>query len=195
MHRLGCRNAAGARTNRHDELVQVIASAALAADPRAFRVAREERLPEAEDSLSRPGDVALNLKSGRCLVDVPVASPFGAAGQKFTRIAGDPTAAASMAYDRKVAKWRLLLQNYVLEADHLDSSFQPFAVTALCCWDERSLLWLRKFSDVCAAASGVDKGTAFAGIMTRLSVTLWRGNSRLLRAIHQTAGQEDENTD
>ena len=104
LHRLGCRNAAGAQTNRHDELVKVIASAALAADPRAFRVAREERLIEAENSLSRPGDVALNLGSGRCLVDVTVASPLRAAGQKFTRIAGDPAAAASMAYDRKVAK-------------------------------------------------------------------------------------------
>ena len=80
VHRLGCRNAAGERTRRHDDVVAVIADAALAADPRAFRVAREERLQDAENSQSRPGVVALDLGSGRTLVDVTIASPFEAAG-------------------------------------------------------------------------------------------------------------------
>ena len=51
VHRLGCRNAAGERTRRHNDVAAVIADAALAADSRAFRVAREERLQDAEDSV------------------------------------------------------------------------------------------------------------------------------------------------
>ena len=173
--------------------MSVIANAAIVADPQAFRVAREERLSEAEDSKARPGDVALSLGNGRCLADVTVASPFGAAGQKFTRIAGNPAAAASAAYDRKLAKWHSLLQNHVQDGDRVDSSFQPLAVTALGSWDERSLAWLRKFSDVCAAASAIDKGSAFSNLMTLLSVALWRGNSRLLRSLHETALRLEEN--
>ena len=187
LHRLGCRNAAGARTNRHDELVAVVASTALTADRRSFRVAREERLPETGDSLSRLDDVALDLGSGRCLVDVTVASPFGAAGQRFSRNPGNPAAAASMAYDRKMAKWNALLQTHSLDLEELSSSFQPLAVTLLGVWEEGSLTWLKKFSDVCAAVSGSDKGSYFAGLMTRLSIALWRGNSRLIRALHLPA--------
>lgn len=106
VHRLGCRNSAGLRTQRHDEIVSVIAKAATAADPRSFRVAREERLTDAEDSRARPGDVALDLGDGRCLVDVTVASPFATAGQNFNRISGSPAAAAASAYERKMTKWR-----------------------------------------------------------------------------------------
>ena len=93
-HRMGCRNAAGARTRRHDEMVTVIANAALAADPFAFQVAREERLSDAEGSKARPGDVSLNLGSGRVLVDLTVAIPFAVACQVNTRFAGLPAAAA-----------------------------------------------------------------------------------------------------
>ena len=39
-----------------------------------------------------------------------------------------------------------------------------------------------KSSDVCAASLSTDNGSAFADLMTRLSVALWRGNSLLLRA-------------
>ena len=183
LHRFGCRNAAPARIYRHDEMVTVIASSALNADPLSFRVAREERLVDAEDSQERPGDVALNLGNGRTLADLTVASPFGTARQTSTRIAGSPAAAASDAYDRKLSKWQRLLADSGLDSRTLVSSFQPLAVTALGVWDERSLLWLRRFSDVCAASLGLDNGTAFADLMTRLSVALWRGNSRLLRAL------------
>ena len=63
-HRLRCRFAAGARTRRHDELVEVIAKAALSADPNTFMVDREERLPDDSETQRRPGDVALNLGNG-----------------------------------------------------------------------------------------------------------------------------------
>ena len=36
LHRLGCRNSAYARRRLHDEMVSVIASTALAADPRSL---------------------------------------------------------------------------------------------------------------------------------------------------------------
>ena len=77
-HRLGCRNAAGARTRRHDEIATVIAKAALSADPLAFQVARDERVSDAEGSKARPGYVAPNLGSGRVLVDLTDGSPFAA---------------------------------------------------------------------------------------------------------------------
>ena len=190
VHRLGCRNAAGKRTRRHDDVVAVIADAALAADPRAFRVAREERLQDAEDSQCMPGDVALDLGSGRTLVDLTIASPFAAAGQVSNSIAGFPAAAAATAYDRKINKWRALLGDGELVQKHESVSFQPIALTALGAWDERSLLWLKRFSDVCAAASGNDKGFAFSDLMEKLSVALWRGNSRLLRALRQAQSGE-----
>ena len=183
LHRLGCRNAASARTHRHDDMVSVVASAALNADPLSFQIAREERLIDAEDSCERPGDVALNLGNGRTLADLTVALPFGAARQTSYRLAGSPAAAASDAYDRKISKWQKLLDDHELDGRELVSYFQPLAVTALGVWDERFLLWLRRFSDVCAASLGTDKGSAFADLMTRLSVALWRGNSRLLRAL------------
>ena len=60
------------------------------------------------------------------------------------------------------------------------SAFIPLAVTALGVWDERSLRWLRRFSDACAAATATPVGLAFSSLMTRLSVALWRGNSQML---------------
>ena len=188
LHRLGCRNAAPARTRRHDEMVSVIAKTSLAADPRAFQVVREERLADAEGSKKRPGDVALNLGDGRSLVDLTVASPFTAACQTNSRIAGSPAAAAISAYDRKLTKWRSLLDSHSLDEEQLASRFQPLAVTALGVWDERSLRWLRRFSDVCAAAAGTDGGSAFSSLMTWLSVALWKGNSRLERVLQTGDG-------
>ena len=137
VHRLSCRNAAGLQTRRHDEIVTVLAAAAFEANPRAFRVAREERLSEAGASPARPGDVALDLGSGRTLVDVTVKRPFAKAGHTSARHAGSPAAAAATAYDCKITKWRTLNK---LEADGVSSSFQPLAVTALGAWDESFLL-------------------------------------------------------
>ena len=61
------------------------------------------------------------------------------------------------------------------------SKFVPLAVTAMGVWDARSLTWLQKFSGVCSAATAADPGSVFATLMTKLSVALWRGNSRMLR--------------
>ena len=149
LHLLGCRKAASARTHRHYNMVSVVASTALNADPLSFQIAREERLIDAEDSRERPGDVALNLGNGRTLADLTVASPFGDALQTFYRLAGSPAAAASDVYDRKISKWQRLLDDHVLDGRELVSSFQPLAVTAFGVWEERSLRWLRRFSDVC----------------------------------------------
>ena len=195
LHRLGCRYAAGLRTQRHDDLSAVIANTALAADPRAFQVAREERLRDVEDSQARPGDVALNLGAGRTLVDITVASPFSVACQASARLAGTPAAAAESAYDRKMSKWHHLLDEHLLDHRDLTSGFQPLAVTALGAWDERSLLWLRRFSDTCAAATGLECGSAFSNLMTKLSVCLWRGNSRLMRALRERDSPQDSTSE
>ena len=40
-----------------------------------------------------------------------------------------------------------------------------------------------EFSDICASSLRTDSGSAFAELMTRISVALWRCNSRLLRAL------------
>jgi hypothetical protein len=184
LHRLGCRAAADWRLRRHDAIAEVIASSALAADPRAFRVAREAAVPEA-DSQARPGDVALDLGDGRALVDVTVANPCSEARLTASRRAGSPAFAAEQAYDRKVAKYHELLA-----AVPHPPAFTPLAVTALGVWDERSLRWLRRFSDTCAAATAAEPGHMFASLMTRLSVALWRGNSRMLRAAPPVSGAE-----
>lgn len=187
VHRSGCRNSAGLRTRRHDDIVAVIAETATTADPRAFRVAREERLSDAEDSQARPGDVALDLGNGRSLVDVTVASPFATAGQTIRCNAGPPVAAAAGAYERKMAKWRNPLDQNQLDASVISTAFQPLAVTTLGVWDERSLRWLKRFSDVCAISTGAERGSYFASLMIRLSVVLWRGNSRLTRDLANRA--------
>ena len=115
LHHLGCRNAAGARTQRHDGLLDTLLKTASAADPNAFQIAREERLAEAENSKARPGDIALNLGDGRSLVDVTVVSPFSSACQTINRTAGFWAAAAELAYDSKIAKWRRLLKDHQLD--------------------------------------------------------------------------------
>ena len=168
----------------------ILANAALAADPGAFRVAREERLQDAEGSKSRPGAVALDLGNWRTLVDVTIASPFAAGGQVSTISAGFPAAAAATAYDRKVSKWRALLSDHQLDEENKSVSFQPIAITAMGAYDERSLLWLKKFSDICASAKGIDKGLAFSDLMEKISVALWRGNSRLLRVLRTVSDAE-----
>ena len=189
LHRFGCRNAAGARTRRHNYMVAVLAKTALAADPRSFQLEREERLVDAEGSKSRPGDVALNLGNCRTLADLTVASPLVAACQTSARYAGTPAAAATVAYDRKLSKWQYLLDSHQLEAGDLASTFQPLSVTALGVWDERSLQWLKRFSSVCASARGVDGGAALSKHMSHdsISVSLWRGNSHLIRAISSSS--------
>ena len=100
-------------------MVSVLVAAALEADPRAFRVARDERLPEADSSRAWPGDVALDLGSGCTLVDVTVKNPFAKAGHTFARLAGLPAAAAATAYDNEIKKLRTLFANNQLEADEI----------------------------------------------------------------------------
>ena len=78
LKRLGCKAAGDARLCRHDGLADVVAKVALAAVSRAFRVAREKNLPDAGCRV-QPGDIALNLGSGRKLLDVTVVNPFSAA--------------------------------------------------------------------------------------------------------------------
>jgi hypothetical protein len=177
-HRLGCKQAAAARLRRHDALVSTLAKAALAADPRAFQVVREAQAPD-DASQARPGDVALNMGDGRTYVDVTVVNAFSAAHLTASRSAGSPALAAERAYDRKVSKYTSL---FTADATAFSDKFVPLAVTALGVWDERSLRWLRRFSDVCAAATSEDSGSAWARLMTRLSIALWRDNSRMMRA-------------
>ena len=126
------------------------------------------------------------------LADLTVASPFGVACQLSTRLAGSRAAAVSNAYERKLNCWNKLLNEQQLDPSLLSTSFQPLAVTALGAGDERSLRWLKQFSDVCAAALGTDSGSAFAELMARLPVALWRGNSRLLRVLRQAVPDERE---
>jgi hypothetical protein len=178
VHRLGCKSAADARLRRHDALAAVLAKAALSADPRAFQVSKEARVPDG-DSQARPGDVALDLGDGRTYVDVTVVNAFSAAYLSASRSAGSPAFAAERAFNRKVEKYAPL---FATDAALRQRQFIPLAVTAMGVWDERSLRWLRHFSDVCAAATSVDPGSSFASLMTKLSIALWRGNSRMMRA-------------
>ena len=112
LHLFGCRNAAGARTRRYNDMVAVLAKTALAADPRSYQVERDERLADAEGSNSRPGDVALNFGNCQTLADLIFASPFVATCQTSARYAGTPAAAATLAYDRKLSKWQGLLDSH-----------------------------------------------------------------------------------
>ena len=91
-----------------------------------------------------------------------------------------PAFAAAEAYD--LVKYESLL------ADTSSAvRFVHIAVTAHGGYDARSLHWLQGFSRVCAAASGTPASLAFATLMQRLSVALWRANSRLLRACEEHA--------
>ena len=101
----------------------MIAKTALAADPRSFQVALEERLADAEGSLARPGDVAVNLGDGQTLADLTVASPFGTACQISARLAGSPAAAVSNAYDCTLNGWRKLLDDHQLDPTLLVTTF------------------------------------------------------------------------
>ena len=179
LHRLGCKAAAGARLRRHNALAGVIASFALKADPRAFQVEREVSGIADQTSREWPGDVAMDLGDGRTLLDITVVNQFSAARLRASRSAGSPAVAAEEGYDKKVRKYAPLLgAGAVLTR----CRFVPFSVTAAGEWDERSIKWLRKLAAVFAASTGVDTGSAFSDLMTRLSMELWRGNSAILRA-------------
>jgi hypothetical protein len=119
------------------------------------------------------------MGDGRTYADVTVVNAFLAAHLTASRSAGSPALAAERAYDRKVSKYTAL---FAADATPFSEKFIPLAVTALGVWDERSLRWLRRFSDVCAAATSEDTGSAWARLMTKLSIALWRDNSRMMRA-------------
>ena len=70
-----------------------------------------------------------------------------------------------------------------LDTTLVSVTFVPLAVGALRVCDERSLRWLKRFSGVCAVAIGEVIGTTFATLMHKLSGSLWRGNSRMLRVV------------
>jgi hypothetical protein len=134
--------------------------------------------------------LALDLGDGRTYVDVTVVNPFAAAHLSASRSAGSPAFAAARAYDKKVSKYERLFSS---GSGSSAPKFVPLAVTAMGVWDERSLRWLRKFSDVCAAASASCQGAMFASLMTRLSVALWIGNSRMMRSCRiSDVGSDDE---
>ena len=134
--------------------MEVIAKTALSADHNTFMVAPEERLPDDSEMQRRPGDVALNLGNGITLVDLTVASPLSTAYTNDSRFAGTPAAAAEAAHDRKMRDWRALLDTNGVDPSGMVTEFVTLAVTALGVWDSRSLLSLKRFSNVCAASSG-----------------------------------------
>lgn len=173
---LGCKSAALARLRRHNALASVVATCALKADPRAFQVEREVGL-DGGSSRARPGDVSLDLGNVRTLLNITVVNLFIAARIRASRITGSPAVAEEEAFDKKVRKYGDLEQTPE-DASH----FVPLAVTAAGVWDERSIRWLRRFSAVCAASLGVDSGSAFADLMVRLAVALWRGTSAMSRS-------------
>ena len=76
-----------------------MAKAALTADIRALRVTHEEGLPDAGFKI-RSGDIALNLRSGRTLLDVTDVNPFSAVRSMASRFAGSQAVAAKTAYDK-----------------------------------------------------------------------------------------------
>jgi hypothetical protein len=191
-HRLGCKAAADARLRRHDAMASVIAKTALTADPRAFQVAREAHVPDSASPQSRPGDVALDLGDGRTYVDVTVVNAYSAAHLTASRSAGSPARAAELAFDRKTAKYA---EQFAEDSGSSLRKFVPLAVTTLGVWDERSLRWLRRFSAVCAAASSIDSGQAFASLMTNLSLALWRGNSKMMRACRSSSSSLSESVE
>ena len=121
----------------------------------------------------------MDLGDGRTLLDVTVVNPFSSARSRASCNAGSPASAAENGYNRKVVKYAPQLG-----PDSADSrcKFVSLSLTSAGMWDERSIAWLRKFSAVCAATTGVDSGSAFSELMTWLSVELWRGNSAMLRA-------------
>ena len=121
----------------------------------------------------------MDLGDGGTLLDITVVNPFSAARLRASRSAGSPAVAAEEGYDKKVRKYALLLG-----ADTVPTRcrFVALSVIAAGAWDERSIKWLHKFAAVCAASTGVDTGSAFLELMTRLSVELWRGNSAMLSA-------------
>ena len=133
-----------ARSRRHNAIATVVATYALKADPRAFQVEREVGFDE-DPSRARSGDVSLDLKDGRTLLDVTVANPFTAARIRASRNAGSPAVAAEEAFDKKVKKYADLFE-VITDAGRL--RFVPLSVTAAGVWDERSIRWLRKFSSV-----------------------------------------------
>ena len=106
------------------------------------------------------------MGDGRTFVDLTVLNPFSVAHLSASRSACSPALAAERAFNRKVAKYASLLN----PDDGSVALFVPLAVTALGVWDERSLRWLRRFANVCAAATAVDPGSALAALMMRLSV-------------------------
>ena len=115
----------------HDDILAIMANAALAADPNSFQIAREERLADDSASQYRPGGFALILGDGRTLADVTVANPFSAACVSASRIAGSPAAAAAAAFDRKTSDCQRLLNFYGPNQNDLTSCFVPLAVTLM----------------------------------------------------------------
>ena len=81
------------------------------------------------------------------------------------------------AFNRKLVKYET-----VFAAADDRERFVPIAITAHGVFAEQSLRWLHAFSNVCAAARGVSASYEFDALMQRLSVALWRGNSRMLRS-------------
>ena len=127
--------------------------------------------------------MSLDLGDGRTLLDVTVVNPFTAARFRALRHAGSPAVAAKETFDNKVRKYADLLDCH---SEGAQQRFVPLAVTAAGAWDERSTRWLRKFSAVCAEASGSDAGSFFSELMVRLAVALWRGNSAMLRSCYDS---------
>ena len=140
----------------HDEMVAVIAKTALSADPNSFRVAREEHQPDDTTTYSRPGDVVLNLGDGgpmwtsRLLIlsQRRAQMLYTLPNLRFPPLYRPMTVRS--AGRRASSKHRELCR-----VSPRPSSRQT--VKAIWASDERSLLWLKRFSAVCAAASSEDR--------------------------------------
>ena len=95
-----------------------------------------------------------------------------AAGHLSTRLACLPAVAPESAYDTKFDKWHRMILDHQLNIEKLASTFQLLAVSLFNVYKNRSLLWLRRYSNVCAGASSVNIGTAFSNPVSRLFVAL-----------------------
>jgi hypothetical protein len=174
-HVLTCSRFSGARTLRHDLVLDSVRRAAASAGLSSSREPSYRRLGHSSNTaapLGWRGDALVVMPRGLTVIDVAVVHP--GASTYVDRAAAMPGAAAAATDLRKTAAYR--------RGGYQGFTFVPFSVESYGRLGCPAMAFLNELAEVAASSGAVSKGAFLARALRGISVALCRGNAALFRA-------------
>jgi hypothetical protein len=172
FHALHCPVGSQYLTLRHDSCNQTLAS-----ECRALGAATTIEPQTIVFSDNRHPDCAVVAGNTEYMLDVTVRSPLA---PSYNRIASLPLGVAKAAEAQKIAK-------YAKQIDEQNASFVPFALEALGGWGPAACNFAHNLAIHAEQSTDLSRNEALMQFVQAVSMSIQRGNARLLLGAYQKA--------